>query len=237
MKNGFMDIHHHLLYGMDDGAKDQKMMQAMLRRAATEGITRIVATPHATPGLQRFEREKYAVAIREAAEFCVQEGLNLAVYEGAEILYTHQTTRFLQEGRIPTLAGTDRVLVEFSPDIPYRKLLDALEDLLHSGYLPVVAHVERYRCLAVFPHRAEKIKQEMDVFFQMNCRSVLVKGDFFQNRFVRRMLKKQLIDAIATDAHNLTTRKAQMKAAWRAVKHRCGMSYATRLTNGSLLYG
>ena len=146
-------------------------------------------------------------------------------------------SRLLGEGKIPTLAGTERVLVEFSPDIPYRKLLDALEDLLHSGFLPVIAHVERYRCLAVFPHRAEKIKQEMDVFFQMNCRSVLVRGDFFQNRFVRRMLKKQLIDALATDAHNLTTRKAQMKAAWRAVKHRYGMSYATRLTNGSLLYG
>lgn len=237
MKDRFMDIHCHILYGMDDGAKNRKMMYAMLRRAAAQGISRIVATPHATPGVHRFDREQYVKAVQEAVEYCRAEGLDIAIYEGCEILYTTQTCRLLQEGKVPTLAGTERVLVEFSPGIRYDELCDALDDLQHNGFLPVIAHVERYRCLAVWPSRAEKIKQQMNIYFQMNCNTLLTKGDFFERRFVKRMLKKQMIDAIATDAHNTTTRKQQMQAAWRVVKRDYGASYATRLTNGSLLYG
>lgn len=237
MKDRFMDVHCHVLYGMDDGAKSRKMMYAMLRRAASEGITRIVATPHVTPGVHRFDREQYAQAIQEAVEYCRVEGLGISIYEGCEVLYTRQASRLLGEGKIPTLAGTERVLVEFSPDIRYEELCDALDDLQHNGFLPVIAHVERYRCLVVRPSRAEKIKQQMNIYFQMNCNTLLVKKGFFERRFVKRMLKKQLIDALGTDAHNTTSRKAQMQAAWRAVKREYGASYATRLTNGSLLYG
>ena len=231
-----MDIHCHILYGLDDGAKSRKMMYAMLRRAATEGITRIVATPHVTPGVHRFDREQYATAIQEAAEYCMAEGLGISLYEGCEILYTSHTSRFLNEGKIPTLAGTERVLVEFSPDIRYEELCDALDDLQHNGFLPVVAHVERYRCLAVWPSRAEKIKQNMEVYFQMNCSSVYKEKSWFTRRFVHWALENRQIDALGTDSHNTSSRPANMKKAYKAVKQKYSAGYAKHLTGAAFMF-
>ena len=74
--------------------------------------------------------------------------MDLRLLLGAEILYTDMTCRLLSEGRVPTLAGTEYVLVEFMPGVRYDALYKALEGILRAGFLPVVAHVERYACLA-----------------------------------------------------------------------------------------
>ena len=236
MKKRFTDIHHHILFGIDDGPSSAEKMHAMIDRAAAQGISRIVATPHVTPGVKRFDEEQYHAALEDARRYCEEMEYDLQFYEGAEILYTEQTCAFLQEGRVPTMAGTDFVLVEFSPDIEFKKLKHALKKLLRAGYLPIVAHVERYRCLAVRPSRAIALKEELDVAFQVNCTSVLEKRGFFERRFVARMLDEELVDAIATDAHNSTSRPARMKSAWRKLKKLYGASYARSLTDGSLLF-
>jgi len=235
MKHRFVDIHHHLAYGVDDGPKNFEQMQKMLDRAAKQNIGVIIATPHVTPGVRRFHIDEYHKAVDDAKDYCAEAGYDLEILEGCEILYTEQTPRLLRDGYVPTLNGTDFVLVEFSPDIKYKKLKEALDSILCQGFRPVVAHVERYNCLTRMPSRAEKIKATMDVRFQMNCSSVIKKKGFFVRLFVNRMLKKQLIDALGTDAHNVTTRVANMKAAWRTVRRKYGAAYARRLTNGSLL--
>lgn len=232
----YTDIHHHILYGMDDGAPNPKEMYAMLHKAAEDGIGRIVATPHVTPGVKRFNREQYDKAIAEARVYCKERNLDIALYEGAEILYTNQTCGFLQDGRVPTMAGTDRVLVEFSPDIQYSQLHEALDSLLCRGFLPIVAHVERYRCLAMHPSRLEKLKEEMDVCFQVNCSSIIGKADSLTRHFVEKLLDWDMIDAIATDAHGTKVRSVHMSEAWRLLKKEFGTSYADELTDGHLLF-
>ncbi len=235
MKHRFVDIHHHLAYGVDDGPKNFKQMQKMLRQAARENIGVIFATPHVTPGVRRFRLDEYHQALEDARDYCSETGLDIQILEGCEILYTDQTPRLLRDGYIPTMNETDFVLVEFSPDIKYKKLKEALDAILCQGYRPIVAHVERYMCLVHRPSRAEKIKDTMDVRFQMNCSSVIKRKGLFVNLFVNRMLKKQLIDALGTDSHNVTSRAANMKTAWKIVRKKYGSRYAERLTNGSLL--
>lgn len=235
MNKGFVDIHHHLAYGMDDGPSDRRKMYRMIKAAADQGIRKIVATPHAVPGVERFDFHKYRAALNDAREYIEQNQLGITVYEGCEVLYTPQTCRMLEEGKIPTLAGSDVVLVEFSPDIAYGKLYRAIEKLACTGYRPVLAHAERYRCLAVWPRRAIKLKDEFDVFYQINCASVLKDKAFFTRRFLKKMLKLRLIDAVATDAHNTSSRPANMEKAWKKLKKIVGSSYARRLTNGSMI--
>lgn len=234
MKHNFTDIHHHLLYGVDDGPKAQKDMALLLRRAAQEGITRIIATPHVTPGVVPCPTEKYMLLVQEANQLCRQLNLDLTVDLGAELLYTPQIVRFIAEGRVPTLAGSDRVLVEFSPDVRYETLLATVEQILGIGCLPVLAHMERYRCLTSNFRRTRRLHERYDVFFQVNTRSI-VEGGFFQRRFVKRMLREGMIDAIATDAHNTTSRPPRMKSAWQLICRECGPEYANRLTSGALL--
>lgn len=234
MKHCFTDIHHHLLYNVDDGPKTQKDMAQMLRRAAAEGVGRIIATPHVTPGVVPCPVDQYRALVQEANQLCQEMNLDLRVELGAELLYTPQIARFIAEGRVPTLAGSDRVLVEFSPDVRYETLLATVEQILGIGYLPVLAHMERYRCLSSSFRRTRRLHQRYDVFFQVNSRSVLEKG-FFKGRFVHRLLREGLVDAIASDAHNTSSRPVRMKAAWQAICKQCGPEYAHRLTSGALL--
>ena len=237
MSRGMTDIHHHLLRGMDDGARSAEEMRAMLRRARAEGIARIVATPHATPGIEPFDREQFDRALAEARAICAGEGLDVEVFGGAEILYTDQTCRFLREGRVPTLAGTEYVLVEFSPDVPYARLHDALAEILHGGYLPVVAHVERYGCLLRRPARLLKLRRELDICCQVNCGTIVRRKGVLVGRFLREIMRRNLVDAIATDAHRASPpRDANMRAARDILRREIGEARADELTNGHPLF-
>ena len=231
----FTDIHHHILYGLDDGAKSQNRMYEMLKLAAENGISRIVATPHVTPGVFEFDVEQYHTALAEAQAYCDENGLGIRMDAGAEILFSEQTCRFLRDGRAPTMVGTDRVLVEFSPDVSYTRLRDALEQICMSGFTPIVAHVERYYCISQSVKLAIQLKKELDIRYQMNCATVLSQSGFFERRFMRKMFKERQIDAIATDAHNISTRKVEMREAVNALKKICSPEYLTSLTDGSVL--
>lgn len=238
MRRGLTDIHHHILSGMDDGAQNSKEMHAMLRRAADDGIVRIVATPHVTPGVERFDREQYDRALQEAREYCEEKRIPMEIYGGAEILYTNQTCRFLEDGRVPTMADTEFVLVEFSPDIRYERLCAALTDLLHTGFLPIVAHVERYHCLNRHPSRLLEIKRELDVCYQVNCATIIKQRDLLTRRFLKKILDWDLLDVIATDSHHAAvSRTVNMREAWLKLKQEYGGSYANELTDGHLLFG
>ena len=237
MSRGFTDIHHHLLWGMDDGARSAEEMLAMLRRASGEGIARIIATPHVTPGIKPFDRQRFDRALSEARALCEEERLNVEIFAGAEILYTHQTCRFLRDGRVPTLADTEYVLVEFSPDIPYARLCGALAELLQSGYLPIIAHVERYDCLLRRPSRLLKLRRELDIRCQVNCGTIIRRKGFFVRRFLKKIMDWNLLDAIATDAHHASPpRAANMREAWNILRREIGEVRADELTNGHLLF-
>lgn len=236
MTNRFTDIHQHLLYGLDDGPDNRQKMYAMLRRAAKNAVVRIFATPHVTPGVRRFDREQYDRAMADARAYCQQEDLNIELCFGAEILYTDQTCRHLQEGRVPTLGDTNLVLVEFSPDVRFDRLKEAIKRLSYGGFSPVLAHAERYQCLVKRPGRAIKLKDELKLFYQVNCSTIIDPKGFFVRHFVQKMLKLRMIDAVASDAHNTSSRPLRMKKAWTVLKKRCGRAYARQLTDGSLLF-
>ena len=231
----FTDIHHHLLYGMDDGAKSEQVMYEMIEKAAADGIRRIVATPHATPGMEPFNREQYDKALEDARRYCRINRPEMEILAGAEILYTEQTPRFLLEGQIPTMADTDLVLVEFLTDIRFEEMEEAIRHLFANGYRVIVAHIERYDCLVKNPSRAVRLKEEFDVLYQVNCSAIVESKGFFVRRFLNQMLKQELVDAVASDAHGLNVRIVKMKQAWRILKYQCGAEYARKLLSGWVL--
>lgn len=231
MMRGFTDIHHHLLYGVDDGAQSLQMSLKMAQRAYRGGTRTIIATPHVTPGVEQIDEQKFHKRLDEIHAACRQAGMDLRLLLGAEILYTDMTCRLLAEGRVPTLAGTEYVLVEFMPGVRYDALYKALEGILRAGYLPVVAHMERYACLASSPRRAEMLKKELEgVLFQMNNSTILGGRGFFSDLHTRRFLEEGLIDITASDAHNLRERPTRMLEAYEKLKEDYDGVYAANLT-------
>ena len=96
--SNFVDLHHHLVYGVDDGAQPLEDMQKMLLRAQLEGVSDIVCTSHITPGFEPFPREAYTNHLEEARAFIKERELEMHVHQGCEVLYTESSARLLAEG-------------------------------------------------------------------------------------------------------------------------------------------
>lgn len=228
--SGFIDIHHHVLYGIDDdGPRTREDMYAMLEAAAEDGIGIIIATSHVEPGLRRFDWQIYNDRLQEANDYCRERSLPLTVLPGAELLYTSFTCNMLREGRVPTLAGSEYVLVEFTPGVTYPCLQEALNALNRAGYIPVLAHIERYLCLLKHPKAARNLKNSCLVHYQINCRTIVENKGFWVKRFLRSVFQQGLIDAIATDAHNVGGRRVCMREGITALQSSFGRRYVETL--------
>lgn len=229
----FTDIHSHFLYGMDDGAQTKEEMEAMLDMAWRDGVRKLTATPHMTPGVAPFDEEKFQSRLAEAREYCKRKKYNLVLLQGAEILYTPALEYYINDHRLMTLEGTGRILVEFSPGLPYNIMKESLQLLQRKGYYPILAHVERYK--ALHGRNIYQMKKETNVLYQMNCESIIEQTDFFTELRRKKWLRDGLIDYVATDSHNLDSRKSCMKAAFRTLMQNYGAKCAYRLTGSFLV--
>ena len=225
-----IDIHQHILVGMDDGPQDQASMERMLTAAWRQGVRTLVATPHLSPGIIPFCRETLERRVWETQQAAVALGLDLQIAGGAELLYTVQAERYLAQGSIPTLGGTDKILVEFSPAIRYEQLCDAVRVLLRNGYIPILAHVERYPCLMGFPRRMNDLKTRWDVLCQMNAGTLVGRAAYLRKLTLRRLLTEGLIDFIASDAHDDDRRPCRMQEAYDSLLPLVGRDGADELT-------
>ncbi len=225
--SGFCDLHAHFVYGLDDGAQTREDMERMLDAAYADGVTELFATPHTTPGVEPFAREQYLQRLEEARRYCRQKGYGLTLYCGAEILYTPWLEQYVSQHRLPALAESEFLLVEFVPDIAYAELDAALQLLEGAGYIPVLAHIERYACLR--GRAAYRLKERHDIRYQINCSAVRGGRGFFVDRRVKRWLHDRLIDYVASDSHNCHTRRTRMREAYTLLERQCGKHYAAQL--------
>lgn len=223
------DLHQHLLWGLDDGPSKPETTYAMLQEAHEQGISRIFATPHACPGLEPFDMDLYLERLAQAQAYCVEHHLNVTLLPGAEIAWSYNTLSALRQGHVPTLANTDHVLIELWPNVTWPEVRDIAQQLLRAFYTPVFAHVERYRCFVWQPEKAIQLREQLPVCYQINASTVLDHHGWMIRRFVRRMLDAQAVDAIASDAHNCSSRPQRMAQAYEELVKRCGAEYAAKL--------
>ena len=229
----FVDMHHHFVYGIDDGAQTAEDMQKMLDLAYKSGAERIVATPHATPGRHAFQMDRFLDHFEKAKAWCAEKAYDLKLYKGCEIFYTEDAARLLDAGLIPTIGGSRYVLVEFSPDAPYDRLKQAARSLSNVGYQPIFAHIERYACLRKTAY-LEEIYNEYRVVTQVNA-STVVNGGFFTRQWLRKIMKLGCVDLISSDAHNLKTRRFCMKECYERLKREFDKPTALQLCRRNAL--
>ncbi|MEG2315978.1 MAG: CpsB/CapC family capsule biosynthesis tyrosine phosphatase [Clostridia bacterium] len=228
-----VDIHQHLLYGMDDGPEKWELTLRMLQTAQEQNVWKIVATPHARPGRYHFDYSGMVNKLNAINEYAWRQGWQVRIFPGAEIYYTPDTVRCLDERRVATLAQSQAVLVEFSPSIGYDQLYQAIRDLANGGYKPVLAHIERYECLVSRPERTYELKNQFEAKLQMNCQTLLRQSGFSLNRFCHKLLINDTIDFVASDAHNITSRPSCLQECYKYLGKKYGEELAYRLTGGN----
>jgi protein-tyrosine phosphatase len=131
---------------------------------------------------------------------------------GTEMFYGTMALEGMQHGKAATMADSDYVLVEFYPDTSYNEIEKGLRNVIHAGYRPILAHVERYMCLERETDLVEDLIRQ-GVYIQVNARSFLRKRFDKRGKWVRTLLKNELIHFVATDCHNSGSRAPLMAAA------------------------
>ncbi|MFV0343655.1 MAG: CpsB/CapC family capsule biosynthesis tyrosine phosphatase [Anaerocolumna sp.] len=225
---GFIDMHSHILPGIDDGARSMEQTILMLKLAYEEGIRTMVATSHYYPDRFHEPAEVLRSKLEEVNEAMkdILPDLNLVL--GCEIYYSHENIRLIKEGIIPTMGGTNYILVEFSPLAEYRYLKSGLSDFILEGYIPILAHVERYNNVVKDMSRVKEL-MDMGVCIQVNAMSVTGETGKTYQSITKKLLKNEYVHIIATDAHSDRTRAPRMKKCYELVSKKYSREYANEL--------
>lgn len=225
----YIDIHCHVLPGVDDGAKNMEESIAMLEQAREEGIRAMILTPHQKPERKCVTVNGIGERLAKLKEEAARRHLEIALYPGSELLYCHELREKLAAGSVCTLAGSRYILVEFLPDESWQYIRSGIYDLACGGYRPVVAHVERYAELMDDMERVQELI-DMGSYIQVNAGSVMGLSGFAMKRTARRLLKKGFVHFVATDAHRKEgKRSVQLRDCGRYLARKYGQEYADRL--------
>lgn len=220
---GLVDIHCHLLYGVDDGAKSIEDSIAMLDVAVKEGITDMILTPHYRHGMFPYPGEairKHFMKLQPEAE---KRGVHLQL--GCECHVNRNIIPYLEERRVLPLAGSEYVLSEYAHDTEEAFIREMSMELLSHGYVPVIAHVERYECFRNNIDLSEALRRQ-GVWIQINADAVLGKNGFGTKRFCKRLLDRGSVDVIASDSHDIKNRRNHLGECYRYMVKHYGQSVA-----------
>jgi protein-tyrosine phosphatase len=196
---GFVDLHSHVLYGLDDGAPDQTAALAMLDGLAALGITEQCVTPHqkASQYLPDWDRIERTLADLEQLRQPRHPTLRL----GAENMWDDVFWQRVHDDAIPHYRGTQAFLVEIPPPLMPPGMIDQLFKFRMAGKVPVLAHPERYH--ALWDNDALATELRKHCAFVLDLGAV---GGFHGRREMkqaRHLLELGLATAVATDAHQL----------------------------------
>jgi protein-tyrosine phosphatase len=224
-----IDIHHHLLFDLDDGSRSLEMSVAMAEMAFADGITHIVCTPHANE-LFPYRPEIISQRLSELEETLIAKGIGpLVLGTGCDfhLMYENVEDALHQPSRY-TINGKGYLLVEF-PDFSISPNTSSIfYDLRLSGMTPIITHPERNPILARQP---ERMAEWLATGALIQITAASVNGRFGQQaqKVCHWLLERNWVHFLATDAHNLTSRPPQMRAAFDHVAEKYGEATAIRL--------
>jgi protein-tyrosine phosphatase len=225
-----IDLHNHILPGVDDGAADVSVAIGMAKMAVEEGTTDFACTPHILPGLYHNRGDLIKCAVAELQQVLLREGVLLNLVAGADVHLVPDLVAGLREGRLLTLADSRYVLIEVPHHVYPSRLVDELFNLTMAGYVPILTHPERLAWINT--HYAE-IRRLFDggVWMQITAASLLGKFGRRAQYWSERMLDEGRVHILASDAHDLAKRPVNLRAGRDAAALRLGEEEAEHMVS------
>jgi len=205
-----IDVHTHILPGWDDGAADRAEAERMIAVAREDGISKIVLTPH----VHRMTREDDALPGLggRLAAFCREMGdLGISLFAGAEVYFHVDMIRNIKDHHL-TVNGSNYVFIEFPAQYLPGEAKKLISDMMFEGLIPIISHPERNSHMAQAP----------ETLYELISRGALAQAtsQSLVGTFGKRIqktsfhfLKHRLVQIIASDAHNATTRPPRLTQA------------------------
>jgi protein-tyrosine phosphatase len=223
-----IDLHCHILPGIDDGAPDLALSIEMARAFVADGVSVVACTPHILPGLYHNTGPQIRQATQRLQQTLAGEGIPLRLVTGAD---NHMTPSFVAElraGHLLSLADSRYVLVEPPHHVAPPRLEDLFFDLLVAGYVPILTHPERLRWIESHYQTIERLVHA-GVWMQLTAGSLA--GVFGRNAryWAERMLDEGFAHILATDAHDVRARPPNLSQGRELAAKRVGSTEAQHL--------
>lgn len=224
----FTDIHTHILPGVDDGAKEMDDACELLRLAWENGTGTVFLTPHYRGVFRKNKPEQLRQNFETLYQRVKKELPEMKLYLGTEVHYEFDAPEKLEQNRILTMCDSRYVLLEFSSKTYRSQIQNGVSEILRYGYLPIIAHAERYDFLRKNMALVDELVSA-GALIQLNADSVMGKQGFAVKRFCNALLKKRQAHFIASDAHDSVERPPLLRACWERVSKKYGTEYAEQL--------
>jgi protein-tyrosine phosphatase len=226
-----IDLHSHILPGIDDGSRNLEMSLEMARMAVDDGITTMACTPHIYPGLY-MNNTAGIIAAREALQRSLDEaGIPLKLTIGADVHLVPGLLQALRDGIVPCLHQTRYLLLEPSHHVAPPHFQDSVFQLVAEGYVPVITHPERLTWVedsySVF---ADLVRQ--GAWMQVTAGALTGVFGARAKYWGERFLGDGLTHIIATDAHSSGRRSPNMSKAKQIAERMLGREEAELLVRG-----
>jgi protein-tyrosine phosphatase len=220
-----IDIHSHVLPGIDDGARDMVEALDMLRMARADGTSTIVATPHSA----RTDPRSIQLATSGLRRAASGAGVNITILCGAEVRFSADMAQDFREGKLPSIDDQGYVLVEFPFSQTWTSLINtSLYALQMAGALPVIAHAERYPAVQADPSiLLELVATGIPV--QVNSGSLLGTEGEQEQRTAELLLRAGAVHILASDGHRRDRRKPVMNDGFLRITELVGLDAARRI--------
>ena len=226
-----IDIHSHIIYGIDDGAKTIEDAMAMLDIAYNDGIRSIIATPHYHEYF-RYEAVEMENRLQLITERFSEEKPEMKLYLGNECYLDENLLEDLMGGKCRTLAGSQYVLVEINYYTPTQMAKMMLRDIIDKGYFPIIAHCERLLGNSEDLRKIGEFKA-IGCLFQINASIILRPQKKWLTNWTYSSLKDYTISFISTDSHDTIIRRPVLKEAYNIVRKKAGIEIANDVFSGN----
>lgn len=223
-----IDVHCHILPGLDDGPESLAGAVAMCRAAISDGITCIVATPHYKPGTFEFTGPRITEAVHDLSAALRAAGLDILILPGSEVTVSPEMSANLKAGGSLTLNHSRYFLAEFSPVSVPSGWDSFLLSFLERGLVPIIAHPERN---AWFIRNPDALAAAVQSGVKLQITAMSLTGAFgVETRdFCIHLLRRNLVHVIASDAHSADFRPPKLSEALRLAADVVGRQQADAL--------
>lgn len=197
-----IDIHSHLIYGVDDGSKDIETSLKVLSNLSENGVTDIILTPHYIVDTNYVSKKTdNIIKLKELQREVKKLGININLYLGNEIYIDKDILKYIKENKMCSLNNTEYILVELPMSGVYEDYLDIFSNLINIGFKVILAHPERYTS---FQKDYSLINEVVatGVLLQSNIDSIVGGYGKEAKRTMKYILKNKLVSFVGTDIHN-----------------------------------
>jgi protein-tyrosine phosphatase len=223
-----IDLHSHILPGIDDGAADLAVSIEMARRFESQGIVCVACTPHILPGVYHNTGPQIRSAVAALQDHLREAGLSVHLIAGADNHIVPDFVDGLRRGHLLALGDTRYVLVEPPHHIAPPRMDELFFNIIMAGYVPILTHPERLSWIEEHYDRVVDLARR-GVWVQVTSGALLGRFGRRAKYWAERMLAEGLVHILASDAHGTDRRPPDLAEGYLAAERRIGRAEADNM--------